>query len=108
MITEEEVERAIYYLRDSAPEYGRLKGRARALAFRLKVTESDEFLQVQGGSVEHRKAVARSSNSYKNLVEEYENTEIEALTIEAKRESCLQLISYYQSRIKAHGQGLYL
>jgi hypothetical protein len=106
MIDEQSVERALDYLTKSAVEYAKAKGRARALAFRLKVGESEEYLKVEGGSQEYKKSVARSSDAYKELVDEYENAEIEALTIEAYREAAALKIGSWQSIVKAKSQGL--
>lgn len=106
MIDEASIERALDYLTKSAVEYAQAKGRARALAFRLKVGESEEYLKVDSGSQEYRKSVARASDAYKSLVDEYEEAEIEALTIEAYREAASMKISSWQSMVKAKSQGL--
>lgn len=108
MYTEEDIERAIDYLTNSASKYARAKGRARSLLFRLKAVEADEFLKVETGSQDYKKSVARASEAYKKMIDEYEEAEIECLTIEAYREAATAKITWAQSAMKAKAQGLYL
>lgn len=104
--SEEDIERALNYLVESAKPYAQAKSRAKALEFRLKISEASEFLEVESGSVEYKKSVARASEAYKALVDEYEETETEAMTLEAYRQAATLKISYWQSTVKAKGQGI--
>lgn len=106
MISEEDVEKALDYLRNSAKSYAQAKASARSCEYRLKAVEASEFLQVESGSVDYKKSVARASEAYKQLVKEYEEVELEALTIEAYRQAAALKIGWAQSMIKAHSQGI--
>lgn len=72
MITDEECERAVLYLRDHAPEVGRLKGALVAAEENLKVAKATAVLQHEG-TAQQREALALTSGTYQTAVREKAN-----------------------------------
>lgn len=107
MITEDKVEKALEYLSTSASPYGKWRARAEALDHHLKVAEATEYLGAEG-TQEARKAKARASETYKNLVDEYEQAVLEYNTIGSYRKAAELTISVFQSMVKMQSQGVNL
>ena len=74
----------------------------------MKIVESVEFLKCTQGSVDYKKAVARSSPDYLKAVDDLEESAVESTRLYALRKTAEAKISAYQSQIKAHNQGLNL
>jgi hypothetical protein len=105
MITEEEVEKALEYLRDSSKEYGKWKSRVEALDYRIKTAEGIAYLEAEG-TQEHRKSQARCSEEYLKLVDEFEEAVYHATTIASYRKAAELKCSVFQTEVKALGQGI--
>ncbi len=98
---EKNVESALNYLATTDDEFGRLKGHIRALEYRLKVEEAKGFLSSQG-SVEKRKSDARISEEYVAMIDDYETSSCEYLTIGAKRTRAELTIAVWQTDSANH------
>lgn len=101
MINQEQVEKAIYFLRDSASDYGRWVGRARTLKELIKTKEAQMYLLSEGKNIDERKAKARSSEEYLQILEEYEEAEVQATVLGSQRDAAKTLVSAYQTFVRA-------
>lgn len=95
-ISDKQVEGALKYLAETDDSYGMLKGKVKGLEYRLKVTESVEFLKAEG-TQEARKATARASNEYQVLTAELENTSIDYEVVAAKRKRAELVIEVWRT-----------
>lgn len=107
MISEEQIEKAIFFLRDSANELGQLTGQALGLEQRIKIVEAIEYEKVEGAD-NARKMKARATSEYQDVVKEYSEVEAKLITLKAKREAASALISWSQSVMKMKAQGINL
>lgn len=107
-ISETDVEKAVHYLASSAKEYAYWKGRVIATEYLIKIAEAKSFLDVDNGTQEYKKSMARSSTEYKKAVEDYEEAMIKYTELQSFRKSAEMKISVYQSSVKANAQGLHL
>lgn len=95
----EKVTDCLDYLISTDDEYGRLRGAVKGFEHRLKIAKAMAFLDAKGeGSQGERAEIAIASQSYKDLVEEYENTVAEMETIAAKRKSRELTIEVWRSQ----------
>ena len=70
IVTEEEVGKALDWLRDSAFDIGQAKARAVKAERMVSHTEALMFLAAEGSSAEARKAGARASSEYLDAINE--------------------------------------
>lgn len=105
-ITDEDIERALFYLRDSAKDYAFWRGRMIATEYLIKIHEANEFLAVESGTQEYKKSKARASEAYKRAIEEYEEATAKYTEIQALRKAADARISSWQSHVKSKSQGL--
>jgi len=85
MISDSQVDKAIKYMAGTDEQYGMLKGQKLGLEHRMKGEKALQFLKAEGSSAAEREAKAIDSESYRKMVEEYENTCIDLEVIGAKR-----------------------
>ena len=79
-------------------EHGRLKGRMKAWDQKLKVCEGRMFLQEKEGSVEHRKAKAKTSDEYEKLLGEFESESVEFHILDSQRNTWNTIIEVYRTQ----------
>ena len=97
-ITQEKMERALGYLAETDRPFGELRARIDGLDYQIKVAEAQAYLDNVGqGTQEHIKALARTSDSYKNLVKEYVDTKLEYEVIAARRKTAELIIETWRS-----------
>jgi len=101
MITEEDVEKALAYLGDSAQESAQWTSAKHYYDKKLKRIESLEFMKEDKGAVESKRMAARASEEYGGCLEDYREAAYNAELIDARREQCRLTISFYQTQIKA-------
>jgi len=101
MITEQDVEEALDYLRDSAQEYSQWRALERYYEHKLKRIESIEFVNVDKGAVEFKRMVARASENYGQCLEDYKDAKYNSELLSAKRMGAQLTISYYQTYTRA-------
>lgn len=107
MIDEQRVEGAVEYLRDSAKDYGKKRGRASYLEANLRRVKSLEMVSKSGG-VGEREAAAYASEAYKEAMEQMENAVADVETIRALREAAVYTIETWRTQTSARKQGVNL
>lgn len=107
-ISEEQVEKALDYLRDSYKEFAFWKGRVTQSEYLIKIAEAKEYLVVDKGTQEQKKSLARASEAYTEAVNNYEEATVKFTEIYSLRRAAELKISVFQSGIKAANQGLNL
>ena len=93
---EKQIERAIHYLTETDKTFADLKAAVGALEHGIKIAEALGYLQAEGPQ-EARKAAARSSNEYRQAVDEWENCKAEFHLIENKRNRATTEIDVWRS-----------
>lgn len=106
MITSDRVEKALSYLRDTSESYAKWKSRAKMLEYKLKIVEAQEALEVETGSQEYKKNMARVSESYKQCLADFEEANVEYIKLESMRRAADLTVSYFQTAVRANGQGM--
>jgi len=76
MITDQDAERCLDFIRDHAEKYALSKSQTRQLDHWRKIKRSEEFLRAEG-TVAERQAIAETSEVYKEAVEALAESEAE-------------------------------
>ena len=97
MISETRVEKAVEFYRDHAEEYGQLVGRCKALEQKRKTVHGQNFLYAQG-TVAEREAKAYSSEGYKEVTEEIENSWADKTILETQMTAAEHTIDVWRSQ----------
>lgn len=105
MISEENVEKALDYLRDSAQEYSQWRAAEKMYEHRLKRIEALVFMEQTTGAVEAKRMAARASDEYGQCIEDHKEAKENAELFEARREAARLKISWAQTATKAHMGG---
>ena len=103
-----EVQEALEFLANTDEKYGTLKAGFMAQKELLRSAYSLSFLEVETGSVEHRKAVAHTSARYIQAISDYRNACADYEILRAKRLSRELNIELYRSLLSAKKQGIVL
>ena len=107
MITDEQVVKALDYLRDTSKEYAYWKSLAKTLETFVAITEAE---LIDNGdkddNVTTRRMKAKASPEYKEKVEEWKEALHKALELEGLREAAQMRISYWQTYQRTKAQGL--
>ena len=104
MISEERTEAAVEYLRDSAKQYGKLRGSMEYCDANLRRVKSLEMLG-KPGSLGDREAAAYASDAYLKAMTALENVTAEYETIRALREAAIYTIETWRSQNSTRKQG---
>ena len=85
-VTDDQVEKALNFIRDAAPEYGRLRGLAKGLDHERKIIRGQAFLESDQKTAAAKEADAESSQAYQNIVKEIiiVETDLAILTTQIK------------------------
>jgi len=86
MITEDKVESALEYLRDSAKQYGEICGLVELKSHQIKIYRSMKFLE-STGTVAEREAIAWCSQQVKDAVHDHAEAVAEKNTIYTTRKA---------------------
>lgn len=105
-ITEDQIERALNYLRDSAEEYAYWKGRMAETEYLIKIAEAKQFLLQDSGTQEYKKSQARASIEYQEAIDNHTEAVVKYTEINSLRKAAEMKISWAQSKIKADHQGI--
>ena len=105
MISEDRVERAVTFLRDSAEEYGQARGSVAYCEKALNRVKALEMVSHKGGLGE-REALAYSSAAYLEAMEALQNAVADAETIKAKREAAELTIEVWRSQNSSKRAGI--
>ncbi len=84
-ITDEEVEKALNYLANSAKEYADKKARMKWLEHHRKSIRSQEALKATAKTISENNTRAEASTAYKAVLEEYKGSVADFTLIEAYR-----------------------
>jgi hypothetical protein len=103
MISEERVEAAVEYLRDTAKPYGQARGRSLYTENNLRRVKA--LNMPCEGPIAERESKAYASEPYKMALEDMENAMAEAETIRALREAAAYTIEVWRSQSSARKQG---
>ena len=96
MIEEKQVEAALNYLSKTDEQSAAAKGRVKALEYRLKVEKAIQFLQASG-TVAEKEATSLASETYADMVNEYQEAVTEFETFAAKRERAVLTIDVWRT-----------
>ena len=80
-ITDEQVEKALNFIRDAAPEYGRLRGLAKFLDHERKIIRSQMILESDAKTAVMKEADAECSAEYRKCCDDIRDCETELGTI---------------------------
>lgn len=105
MVTEQDAEKALDYLRDSAEEYARWRAAEKHYENRLKSIEAAEFLDQEKGSVEAKRMAARASDAYLQCLEDYREAKYKSELFWAYRQAAQSKVSFFQTLTKTHREG---
>lgn len=105
MVTEQDAEKALDYLRDSAEEYARWRAAERHYENKLKSVEAGEFLEQDKGAVEAKRMAARASEAYTACLDDYHDAKYHAELLWAYRQAASAKVSFYQTIVKTQREG---
>lgn len=105
MIDDNDVEKAVWYLRDSAGDSGRTRGRMAYSDGQLRRIKSLVMLE-KDGSLGIREAEAYASKDYADALEQLENATADYETIRAKREAAQYAIDVWRTQTSARKAGI--
>lgn len=104
MLSEDDIEKAVHYLRDTAKQYGQARGYVAYTGNNLKRVKSLQMISRSGG-VGEREAAAYASEEYQKAMEDEQNAVAEYETIKALREAAVNKIEVWRSQNSARKQG---
>lgn len=105
MITEDRVERAVEFLRDTSEPYGQMRGRVAYAEGNLRRVRALEMLEREGG-LGMREAEALASSAYLTALEDQQNAVADFETLRAQREAAMMTIEVWRSQNSTRRQGL--
>jgi hypothetical protein len=101
MISDDYVEKALDYLRDSAQEYAQSRSAEKFYEGKLKRLEAIHFMEQTSGAVEAKRMAARASEEYGQCLEDYKESKYNAELLSAYREAAKMKVSWAQTERKA-------
>lgn len=104
MVTEDQVQRAVDYLRNTAEEYGKACGRLAYLDGNLRRVKSLEMLEAKG-TLGEREAQAYASQAYKEALEQLEEATATRETLRAMRDAAQARFEQWRSEGASRRQG---
>lgn len=104
-ITEEQVEKCLDFLRDSAQEYAQWRAAEKFYNQKIKAIEAQGFCGEEKGAVETKRMKARASEEYNQALEDLRESAYNAELIGARREAASSKISYFQTMMKSSRAG---
>lgn len=104
MVTEDQVQRAVDYLRNTAEEYGKACGRLAYLDGNLRRIKSLEMLEAKG-TLGEREAQAYASQAYKEALEQLEEATATRETLRAMRDAAQARFEQWRSEGASRRQG---
>jgi len=105
LIHEDRAESAVEFLRDTAEQYGQMRGRVAYAEGNLRRVKALEMLNKEGG-LGMREAEALGSDAYLAALEDEQNAVAEYETLRAKREAAVLTIEVWRSQNSTRRQGL--
>jgi hypothetical protein len=105
VVTDDQADSAVSYLRDTAEQYGKTCGRLAYLEGNLRRVKALEMLNVKG-SLGDREAQAYASEAYKDALEQLENATADRETIRAKRDAAQCRFEQWRTQTSARKAGV--
>jgi len=96
-ITDEEVEKAVHYLVESAKDYAKWKARMRFLEVHRKSIRAAEILRATGKTIAENTQRGEASTAYKNILTEYHEAVYEYELINAYRNAAEIKVELWRS-----------
>lgn len=106
MKTEEQAEKAVDYLRDTAKQYGQFCGRMAYATSNLRRVKALQMIQAPPGSVADRESFAYASDDYKAAMEEEQNATADRETLRAMRDAAEFTFELWRSQNSARKAGV--
>lgn len=106
MISEERVEKAVEYLRDTAAQYGQARGHAKYCEESLRRVKA--LNMPAEGSIGERERAAYATEEYGQALADMRDAIAEAETIRALRDAAEYTIETWRSQHSARKQGINL
>ena len=97
MITDNQAEKALMYLRDSAGQYGEVCGLVELRSHNIKMYRSMAFLEASG-TVGEREAKGHTDQRTIDAVKEHQNAIVEKMTIMTKRKAAELQIEVWRTQ----------
>lgn len=104
-ITEEEIEAALNYLRDTAKDFAKWKARMKYLELHRKSIRAAEILSAKGNTIGENTQRGEASQAYKDILKEYEEAVYEFTLIDARRNAAESKISAWQTVSSSNRKG---
>jgi hypothetical protein len=104
MISEQRVEMAVEFLRDTARDYGKARGHLAFCDANLRRVKALEMIG-KDGSLGDREALAYASEAYKAAIEALENATADSETLRARRDAAEFTIEVWRSQFSAAKRG---
>lgn len=99
-------ERALFYLRDTAKEYGRLKGYMLFCEANLRRVKSMQMLNIESGSVAEKEAKAYASEPYLRAMTAYQDASADFETLKCYRDASAFCIETWRSVNASKAKGI--
>jgi hypothetical protein len=106
MKTEEQAEKAVDYLRDTAKQYGQMCGRHAYATSNLRRVKALQMMQAPAGSVADRESFAYASDAYLEAMKEEQDATADRETLRAMRDAAEFTFELWRSQNSARKAGL--
>lgn len=104
-ITEEQIEKALDFLRDSAHDFAEWRSRMKYLEQHRKSIKAAGFLEYTDGTVAEREAKAYDADQYREVCKEYEEAVYEYTLLEAQRAAAEAKIDMFRTISASNRKG---
>lgn len=104
-ISDEEVEKALHYLAESAKDYAKWRGRMKFLESHKKSVRAAEVLRATGKTISENATRGEASAAYKNILIEYHEAVYEFELINAYRHAAEIKIELYRTIAASNRRG---
>ncbi len=104
MISEERVEKAVEFMRDTAKQYGAARGHVAFYEGNLRRVKALEMVG-RPGSAADREATAYASSAYLEALEGLQNAVADCETLRAQRDAAEMTIEVWRSQFSASKRG---
>ena len=104
-ISDDEVEKALHYLAESAKDYAKWRGRMKFLEVHRKSIRAAEILKATGKTMAENTQRGEASTAYKNILIEYHEAVYEFELINAYRHAAETKIELYRTISASNRRG---
>ena len=104
-ISDQEIEKALNYLRDTSEAYAKWKGRMKYLESHRKSVRSAAVLRATGKTISENAHRGEASEEYKNILIEYEEAVYEFTLLDAMRHAAEAKIEAWRTLSASYRRG---